>query len=85
VEPKLPLDFGERRGSSQEYLHIQPKRLMIDVKHIGFHPLIKVKITPAAGLPEAGDARLHVEVAAVLLEDRCNIKPFVKIILTVGT
>jgi hypothetical protein len=51
---------------------------MNNVKHIGFHPLIKVKIAPAADLPEAGDARLHVEVAAVLLEDLCNIKPFAK-------
>jgi hypothetical protein len=76
VEPKLPLDFGERRGSSQEYLHIQPKRLMIDVKHIEFHPLIKVKIAPAADLPEAGDARLHAEVGTMPLEDRCKIKLF---------
>ena len=35
------------------------------VKQVEFHLLIEFKIAPAADLPEAGDARLRAEAAAV--------------------
>ncbi len=38
---------------------------MVDVVHIELHPLVEGDIAPAADLPEAGDAWLDAESAAV--------------------
>lgn len=44
-----------RHGSPQQY-HIQPDAPVVDVPAVHLHALGIVYITPAAGLPHAGDA-----------------------------
>src|SRR6266498_796181 len=54
-----------RRNRPQQYLEIQPRRPVVDVLQVELHPAVEVDLVAAAHLPEAREAGLHRQPAAV--------------------
>src|ERR1017187_5914279 len=55
-------DDGEGAG---ENFQVEPEGPVVDVLEVEFHPLVEADLVAAADLPDAGEAGLHGEAAAM--------------------
>src|SRR5574340_284911 len=64
--PSLGPTGAEHRGDGLEAdADVVPERPLVDVLEVELHPTVEVDLVAAADLPDAGDAGLHGEAAAL--------------------